>query len=130
MSTRSLETDTAVGLQRIHKHQPCLLLTNEVGVTLRAIILSPGPKESKLRYVEIVEGRQVVRERQVSNQKLIPVKITGEGTENDAEARSKELYSRKQREKIASEKQVAEEYRKKTLAELEAKRVARKKLEA
>jgi len=64
-----VETDTAIRYQKIHQHQPVLILTPVQGTTLRGVILSPGKIRSLIRFNE--DGN--CRETRLENTKLVPV---------------------------------------------------------
>jgi hypothetical protein len=70
MARNFVETDAAVGFQKIFKNAAVIVLTDSPGVTWNGIIRSPAPKLSLVRY----NDRGVLKERRVSNTKLVPVK--------------------------------------------------------
>lgn len=67
---KSLMTDTALRYQKIHQHQPVLIVT-PIGINYKGIILSPGPKQSYVRYNQ--DG--IVKESRIQNKKLVPVRL-------------------------------------------------------
>jgi hypothetical protein len=67
---KSLMTDTAMKYQRLHTHQPVLIVT-PIGSTYKGVILSPSPKQSFVRYNQ--DG--MIKEARICNKKLVPVKL-------------------------------------------------------
>jgi hypothetical protein len=70
MTMKSLMTDTAIKYQKIHTHQPVLIVT-PIGKSYKGIILSPSPLQSLVRYNE--EG--IIKETRIANKKLVPVRL-------------------------------------------------------
>lgn len=70
MARNFVETDTALGFQKIYKNSAVIVLTDSPGITWNGIIRSPAPKLSLVRYNE----SGILREKRISNQKLVPVK--------------------------------------------------------
>lgn len=74
MSKNYVETETAAGFRRVYKNSAVLVLTETPGVTWPGIVRLPGVKTTLVRYNE--DG--ILRERKISNIRLVPVKMKPE----------------------------------------------------